>query len=112
MRLPYVFNRIKSHSRHERALMRTTQQFSVTLPHELAAQVRSKVASGEYASESEVIREGLRALQARERALRGWLQGVVSSAYDAHKADPSLARSIDDVRSTLASAHVQVTQAR
>ncbi|WP_374200825.1 type II toxin-antitoxin system ParD family antitoxin [Inquilinus sp. Marseille-Q2685] len=34
--------------------MRTTQQFSVTLPNEMADMVRAKVASGEYASESEV----------------------------------------------------------
>ena len=40
--------------------MRTTQQFSVTLPNEMADQVRAKVARGDYASESEVIREGLR----------------------------------------------------
>ena len=45
--------------------MRTAQQFSVTLPHEMAAPVRAKVASGEYARISEVIREGLRALGAR-----------------------------------------------
>ena len=49
--------------------MRKTQQFSVTLPNEMAALVRAKVASGEYASEGEVIREGLRALNARECAL-------------------------------------------
>ena len=47
--------------------MRSTQQFSVTLPNEMAAEVRAKVASGEYASESEVIREGLRALRERNR---------------------------------------------
>ena len=41
--------------------MRSTQQFSVTLPNEMADHVRAKVASGEYASESEVIRDGLRA---------------------------------------------------
>ncbi len=35
--------------------MRTTQQFSITLTHEMAELVRTKVASGEYASESEVI---------------------------------------------------------
>jgi antitoxin ParD1/3/4 len=49
--------------------VRSTQQFSVTLPNEMAAQVRAKVASGDYASESEVIQEGFRALQARGRFL-------------------------------------------
>jgi Arc/MetJ-type ribon-helix-helix transcriptional regulator len=40
--------------------MRNTQPISVTLPHDMAAMVKAKVTSGEYASESEVIRDGLR----------------------------------------------------
>jgi putative addiction module CopG family antidote len=47
--------------------MRSTQQFSITLPNEMADAVRAKVAGGEYATESEVIREGLRALIAHDR---------------------------------------------
>ena len=50
-------------------LMRTTQQLSITLPNEMAYLVRAKVATGEYATESEVIREGLRTLLARDRAV-------------------------------------------
>ena len=46
--------------------MRSTQQFSVTLTHEMAALVRAKVDAGEYATESEVIRDGLRSLAARD----------------------------------------------
>ena len=42
--------------------MRTTQQFSITLPNEMADIVKRKVAAGEYATESEVIRDGLRVL--------------------------------------------------
>ena len=38
--------------------MRTTQQFSITLTNEMAEAVKSKVAAGEYATESEVIRDG------------------------------------------------------
>ncbi len=84
--------------------MRTTQQFSVTLSHELADLVRAKVESGEYASESEVIREGLRALQRHERALEKWLHEEVASAYDAMKADPSRAISVENVRARLSAA--------
>jgi hypothetical protein len=51
--------------------MRTTQQLSITLPNEMADVVRAKVATGEYATESEVIREGLRTLLARDRAVEG-----------------------------------------
>ncbi len=84
--------------------MRTTQQFSITLPHEMAQLVRAKVESGEYASESEVIRDGLRALQLHERALDAWLREQVASAYDAMKADPSRAVSAKKVRASLAAA--------
>ena len=81
--------------------MRSTQQFSVTLPNEMAALVRAKVASGEYASESEVIREGLRALNARERALDDWLRHQALPAYDAYGADPSRGIPLEEVRASI-----------
>ena len=62
--------------------MRSTRQLSVTLPNEMADMVRNKVASGEYASESEVIREGLRALQARDAAIERWLNEAVVPVFD------------------------------
>ena len=58
--------------------------------------------TGEYASESEVIRDGLRALMARDRAVEGWLHGQVGPAYDALKADPSSAVTVNQVRARLA----------
>lgn len=82
--------------------MRSTRQLSVTLPNEMAALVRAKVASGEYASESEVIREGLRALNARDRAMDDWLRQQALPAYDAYRADPSRGMSLDDVRASIA----------
>ncbi len=85
--------------------MRSTQQFSITLPIEMAELVKSKVAAGDYASESEVIRDGIRALLARDRAVEHWLLNQVAPAYDALKADPSRAISIDQVRARLATEH-------
>jgi antitoxin ParD1/3/4 len=85
--------------------MRTTQQMSITLPNELAVAVRAKVASGEYASESEVIRDGLRVLMARDRAVERWLRDQVAPAYDALKADPSRAVTAAQVRARLAVEH-------
>jgi len=76
--------------------MRSTQQMSITLPIEMAALVKSRVSSGDYASESEVIREGLRALQERENAVDQWLRGEVAAAYDAHKSDPTKAKPLDE----------------
>ena len=89
--------------------MRTTQQFSITLPNEMADSVKRKVAAGEYATESEVIRDGLRVLMARDRAVENWLNQQVGPAYDALKADPARAVSVDQVRAMLATEHQQFT---
>lgn len=78
--------------------MPTTQQFSKTLPNEMADAVRGKVAAGEHATESEVLRDGLRVLLARDRAVAAWLRGEVAAACDALKADPSRAVRIASVR--------------
>ena len=59
------------------------------------------MAAGEYATESEVIREGLRALLERDRAVEQWLRMEVAQAYDAIKANPASALSIDQVRHAL-----------
>lgn len=84
--------------------MRSTRQFSITLPHALADVVKAKVAGGEYATESEVIREGLRSLVARDRAIEHWLRTEVAAAYDELKTEPSKALSADQVRTALAQA--------
>jgi antitoxin ParD1/3/4 len=91
--------------------MRSTQQFSITLPNEMADVVKAKVASGEYATESEVIREGLRALIAHDRAIEHWLRTEVTAAYDAIKADPSTTLTVDQVRTSLVTARRQRTTA-
>lgn len=87
--------------------MRTTQQMSITLPNDMADVVKTKVRSGEYASESEVIRDGLRALMARDRAVESWLNNQVGQAYDALKADPSRAVTADQVRARLTAEHAK-----
>ena len=87
--------------------MRTTRQLSITLPIEMADALRERVQAGEYASESEVIREGLRALGERETAVEAWLQSEVASAYDALAKDPSRAISASDLRQRLAAKRIQ-----
>jgi putative addiction module CopG family antidote len=82
--------------------MRTTQQFSITLPNEMAELIRTKVASGEYASESEVIRDGLRTLAARDRAIEAWLRDEVVPAAEALRAEPARALTAEQVRAHLA----------
>jgi antitoxin ParD1/3/4 len=63
--------------------MRTTQSLSITLPLEMAQMVKAKVLSGEYATESEVIRDGLRTLAARDSAIEKWLHEEVAPTFDA-----------------------------
>jgi antitoxin ParD1/3/4 len=43
--------------------MTTTEKISIALPAEMVSVVRSAVATGEYASSNEVIRDALRALR-------------------------------------------------
>lgn len=69
--------------------MRTTQQFSITLPLEMAEIVERKIKSGAYASVSEVMRDGVRALLDREAAVEKWLREEVVAGHREYLADPS-----------------------
>jgi antitoxin ParD1/3/4 len=85
--------------------MRTTRQLSITLPNDMADTLRARVQSGEYASESEVVREGLRALFARDQAVEEWLRREVATAYDAVAADHSRTVTPQQIRDRLAAEH-------
>jgi putative addiction module CopG family antidote len=87
--------------------MRTTTQMSITLPNAMAERVRSKVAAGDYASESEVIRDGLRALEEKDEAFEHWLRTEVVAAMEEMEADPERARSLDSVKEELAARHAR-----
>jgi putative addiction module CopG family antidote len=78
----------------------------------MAEAVEAKVASGEYAKESEVIRDGLRALLARDRALEHWLRTEVAAAYDLMKTAPYRGLSAGEVRAALAEEQERVASAR
>lgn len=69
--------------------MRTTQQFSITLPLDMAEVVEGKIKSGAYASVSEVMRDGVRALLEREAAVERWLREEVVAGHQEYLADPS-----------------------
>jgi antitoxin ParD1/3/4 len=70
-------------------IMARVSKRTFSLPIEQAAYIDAKVSSGAYASSSEVIRAGLRALQERDAALERWLREEVVPTYDATMADPS-----------------------
>lgn len=68
---------------------------SITRPNDMAEAVKAKARDGECASESEGIRDGLRALES-------WLRNQVGPAYDALKADPARAVPANRIRARLA----------
>ena len=62
--------------------MPQVEKRTISLPSEHAVYIDSKVSSGAYASASEVVRAGLRALQERDEAVERWLLEDVAKAYD------------------------------
>jgi antitoxin ParD1/3/4 len=87
--------------------MSNVEKRTFSLPAEHAAFIDEKVASGAYASGSEVVRAGLRALQERDAAVERWLREEVAPVYDAMKADPSRARSAKDVIGRIRGRHAK-----
>jgi Arc/MetJ-type ribon-helix-helix transcriptional regulator len=89
---------------------RDTTSFRALASHpEVDVSATGFFAGGEYASESEVIRDGLRALMARDRAVERWLVQEVGPAYDALNANPERGVSADQVRERLAARHKLAT---
>ena len=85
--------------------MASAERRTFSLPSVHTAFIDEKVASGAYASGSEVVRAGLRALQERDAAIERWLREEVVPAYDAIKADPSRGIEIQNVFDDLRAHH-------
>jgi len=88
--------------------MPTTRQLNITLPDDMAGVILSKVRSGQYADESEVVRDSLYALLERERSIEHWLHAEVGPAWDALKADPARAVTAAQIRARLAAEHARM----
>lgn len=78
---------------------------TVSLPVEQSSYVDQLVASGSYASASEVVRAGLRALQERDAAVERWLREDVATTHDAMQADPSRGIPAQDVFDQIRARH-------
>lgn len=76
-----------------------------SLPQEQAGYIDELVASGAYASGSEVVRAGLRALQERDAAVEKWLREEVVAVYDAMRADPQRAIPAQQVFTAIRARH-------
>ncbi|MDP2029012.1 MAG: hypothetical protein Q8K12_05190 [Thiobacillus sp.] len=59
------FHAISSARALNSEFLRKIQQFSLTLPIQMVNTVKTKAVAGEYATENEVIKNGLRALMMR-----------------------------------------------
>lgn len=59
---------------------------NISLPPELEAYIDAKVASGEYAHASEVVREGLRLLMEEEASKLEWLRAAIAEGEAAIQA--------------------------
>ncbi len=85
--------------------MAGSEKRSFSLPSEQARYIDDLVRSGSYASSSEVIRAGLRALQERDRAVERWLEQDVVPVVAAMRADPARALSADTVFDEIRALH-------
>jgi antitoxin ParD1/3/4 len=85
--------------------MTNRETHTVPLSADDAKYVASLVASGAYASASEVVRAGLQAL--REAAIDRWLHDEVVPVYDAMQRDPDRALSGREVTASLDSHHAE-----
>jgi antitoxin ParD1/3/4 len=71
--------------------MPATAKRTFSLPSEQAAYIDALVREGSYASGSEVVRAGLRALKDRDAAVEKWLRTEVAQTFDEMRRDPARA---------------------
>jgi antitoxin ParD1/3/4 len=87
--------------------MNASAKRTFSLPAEQSNFIDAQVDSGSYASASEVVRAGIRALQERDAAVERWLREEVVPVYDAMIADPSRGIPIEEVFANLKAHHVE-----
>ena len=89
--------------------MSGTDKRTFSLPQTHSAFIDAKVKSGRYASGSEVVRAGLRALQERDEAVERWLNDEVAPTYDAVKEGRTKTYPVGDVFDEIRARHTAET---
>lgn len=87
--------------------MAASAKRTFSLPAEQSRYIDSLVKAGVYATSSEVIRSGLRALQERDAAVERWLREEVAPVALAMQADPSQAIPVDFVFDEIRALHAE-----
>ena len=87
--------------------MSRIEKRTFSLPHEHMAFIDEQVESGHFASASEVIRAGIRALQQHHTAVERWLETEVAATYDKLMAAPDSTHSSEDVFEALRAHHAK-----
>ena len=85
--------------------MPSPEKRTFSLPVEQAGYIDTLVASGSYASGSEVVRAGLRALQERDAAVEKWLVEEVIGVCDAMQSGPVRAIPAEQVFAAIRARH-------
>ena len=85
--------------------MAATERRTFSLPREQSEYIDELVSTGTYATSSEVIRAGLRALQERDAVVDGWLREEVVPAMQAAQAEPGSLLPLDDVFENIRAIH-------
>jgi antitoxin ParD1/3/4 len=103
---------IKSSYLKQGSVMPAAQKRTFSLPARQSKFIDAQVRAGKYASASEVVRAGLRALQERDASLDHWLTSEVAPVYDAMKANPARGIPAEKVFAELRTRYVSKPKAR
>jgi antitoxin ParD1/3/4 len=85
--------------------MPASEKRTFSLPAEQAAFIDAQVNAGAFASASEVVRAGLRALQERDAVVERWLRDEVVATYDRWKTEPTGGLSPQDMAERMRKRH-------